>query len=50
MAKKEFNSFEEEFAHDYRRHKKYAKASAIVKLIGLGVFLLWVIVMLVIIL
>ena len=50
MTKKEFKSFEEEIAHDYRKHKKYAKASAIVRLIGLGIFLLWIIVMLIIIL
>lgn len=50
MAKKEFESFEEEFAHDYRKRKKYAKASAIVKLIGLGLLIIWAIIMLVIVL
>lgn len=49
MAKKEFESFEEEFANDYRKHKKYAKAKAILRLIGLGIFIIWLIIMAIII-
>lgn len=48
MAKKEFNSFQEEVEYDYHRKKKVEQAKARLKLIELGVILIGCIVLLII--